>query len=159
MFHLDQCLPKDWLRSRWGGTFIWDLRWESARGGCDVTNGDIWWYLLDLAGKLATAWPRFRCKSRHHPSGSLRPREGTRADRWMGEDGHSSVSPEGRDIYINDTVHTRKSFVAVTVTPCEWLFMEGAQIETLQQGLYLTICFHVFVYHKSIRLKEGALQI
>ena len=36
---------------------------------------------------------------------------------------------------INDTVHTRKSFVAVTVTPCEWVFMEGAQIDTLQQGL------------------------
>ena len=52
MFHLDGCLPKDCLRSRWGAAFIRELRWETARGGCDVTNGVIWWDLLGFGRKF-----------------------------------------------------------------------------------------------------------
>ena len=72
------------------------------RGGCDVTNGDIWWWLWVLAGN----WLLLGC----NPGGTLgiypselpRNREGTRADGWTDDhrqDGHSSVSPEDRDTY------------------------------------------------------------
>ena len=54
MFHLDGCLPKD-CTPRWGWSLLLsDLRWETTQGGCDVTNSDIWWYLQDFGGKLAT---------------------------------------------------------------------------------------------------------
>ena len=100
MFRLDGRLPKD--RSRWGPLLyeiMVELRQETTWGGCDVTNGDIWWYLLDLAGKLATAWPRSRWNTGCRPSGSPRPREGTRADGWSSV-GWSLVGKSGRPWHI-----------------------------------------------------------
>ena len=51
-------------------------------GGCDVINGDIWWYLWVFGGKLATTWLQSWWNTRYCPSGLLRTREGTRADGW-----------------------------------------------------------------------------
>ena len=58
MFHLDQCLPKERPGSRWGSAFIWKLRQEIARGGCDITTSDTWLYIQTFGGKTGdnSAW-------------------------------------------------------------------------------------------------------
>ena len=55
MFRLDRRLPKDLLRSRWGPLLyetVVGLRQEIARGECDITTSDIWWYVQEFGRKV-----------------------------------------------------------------------------------------------------------
>ena len=62
------------------------------------------------------------------PSELLRSREGTRADGWTDDrqqDGHSSVSPEDRDIYIihqKRIIFTCHSFLIPLLFTCQISF-------------------------------------
>ena len=47
--------PKILFLDEVGGHFYMRIKEETVRGGFDVTNSDIWWYLRVFGGKLATA--------------------------------------------------------------------------------------------------------
>ena len=100
MLCLDRRLPKDWLPREGGVTFIQGLWQETARGGCDITYGDNWWWLQGFGRKLATTWLQSQWDTGYLPKGVTVEQRGDKGrrmdDHW--QDSHLSVSPEDRDI-------------------------------------------------------------
>ena len=138
MFCLDRCLPKDWLSREEGVTFIRGLWWETAWGGCDITNGDIWWLLWVLAGN----WLPLGCNPGGtpdiYPSELLRNREGTRANGWMDDhwpDGHSSVSPEDHDTCMLKIIISYK-----------WLPPLQESLRILYDVICICMCVHMCLH-------------